>query len=395
MKIFLLFLAIFTCDHAFGQITPEQNTIKLEKQISFAKENKPHSYYVKQAELWWNEVQKDLTSETSWYNYYRACRSAQGTYNWKEDFVKESPALKLGDDIVKLMEKYIPNTFTFYYVKGSTGGVNPEAGSYLMKAYAINPNFDGIHSDVVTYAQSILDHQLRAKANKEWYQKNDMSPGLLAYGYNLLMSVDAESILLTQHDNDSYPVWMLQDVLGIRKNVKVINIDFLIHQRYREKVFKDLNISQTDLPGQTINEWEDNWKTIVAYILSNYKGKKPLYVSLTLSLELYKNYLPKLFTSGLALYFSEKPVNVVAKNMSLIENVFLLDYIKRQVINETNVAAVNLQNLNYLKSLKITYDYFKKRNQLDKTKQIRTLSLLIAEKVADKKILEDVRSNFK
>lgn len=125
---------------------------KPEKQISFANEKMPHSYYVGQANLWWMEVQKNKTSENNWYNYYRACRNAQGTDNWREDFVKESPSLKLGDDIVKLMKQYIPNTFIYYFVAGSTGGVDPNAGPYLLKAYAMNPDFDGINSDMVTYA---------------------------------------------------------------------------------------------------------------------------------------------------------------------------------------------------------------------------------------------------
>ncbi len=73
--IVLLTYQISTCLQA-------QEIIAAEPQISFANESKPHSYYVKQAELWWKEIEKDKTSETSWYNYYRACRNAQGTANW-------------------------------------------------------------------------------------------------------------------------------------------------------------------------------------------------------------------------------------------------------------------------------------------------------------------------
>ncbi len=36
---------------------------KPENQISFAQESKPHSYYVEQAELWWEEIEKDKTNE--------------------------------------------------------------------------------------------------------------------------------------------------------------------------------------------------------------------------------------------------------------------------------------------------------------------------------------------
>ncbi|WP_432714328.1 hypothetical protein [Pedobacter sp.] len=391
----VLFLLSALPISSFAQSLPTPQAEKPERQISFAKENKSHAYYVKQAELWWKEVEKDKSSETNWYNYYRACRSAQGTFDWKEDFVKESPALRLGDDIVKLMEKYIPHTFTYNYVLGSTGGVNPYAGQYLMKAYAMNPDFEGIHADVITYAQSIGDTALRAKANQEWHIKKDMSPGLLSYAYNLLMSVDEESILLTQHDNDSYPVWMLQDVLGIKKSVKVINIDFLILESYRKQVFKELDMSQTDLPGKTINEWEANWKSIVDYILSNYKGKKALYVSLTLFPDLYQKYLPQLSTSGLALKLGKKPLHITKQNLRLIEDDFLLDDLKIQVAYEPNTNFVNEQNLNYLKSFKLVHAYYKQTKQVEKAKRIKALSLLIANNAENKKLSESVQTDFK
>lgn len=393
--IFLFLLVCAQGMYSFAQSPVSVNKTTPEKQISFAKENKPHDYYVKQAELWWAEVQKDNTSENNWYNYYRACRSAQGTFGWKEDFVKESPVLRLGADIVELMKKHIPDTFTYNYVMGSTGGADPQSGSYLMKAYAVNLGFEGIQSDVVTYAHSIGDSALRANANKEWYSKNEMSPGLLSYAYNLLQSVDSDSILLTQHDNDSYPVWMLQDVWGIKKNVKVINIDFLIHGPYREKIFKELNISQTELPGRTINEWETNWKTIVHYILTNYKGKNPLNVSLTLYPSLYEEFMPRLSISGLALKLAQKPAKPGINNQQLIQDNFLLDYIKFQVSNETSGNYVNEQNLNYLKSFKLAYNSLKAANQPEQAKKIKDLSLLIASRDENKKTIESVRADFR
>ncbi|NRA49020.1 MAG: hypothetical protein HRU12_07785, partial [Phaeodactylibacter sp.] len=65
-----------------------------EAQISFANEDRPFEYYVSQAGLWWEEIQKDLKNEDSWYNYYRANRNAQGKANWSTDFVKAGPHLR-------------------------------------------------------------------------------------------------------------------------------------------------------------------------------------------------------------------------------------------------------------------------------------------------------------
>ncbi|XOV93814.1 MAG: hypothetical protein ACFHWX_03690 [Bacteroidota bacterium] len=176
-----------------------------EKQISFALENQPHSYYVKQAELWWKEIEKDTASEENWFNYYRACRNAQGTADWREDFVDESPYLRLGNDIVLLMESSIPESFTYNYVKGSTGAVDPTYGPYLLKAYEMNPDFPGIQSAMVTYSVSTNNPSLRKEANKKWKELDIMNPGLIQYAKNILETLEPNAILLTQHDNDTYP----------------------------------------------------------------------------------------------------------------------------------------------------------------------------------------------
>ena len=119
-KIVILHLLCISAFSGFSQSLSEP-----EEQISFAKEDRPLKYYVAQADLWWNELQKDLKNEKSWYNYYRANRNAQGTANWSTDFVKEGPNLMLGEDIVKVMGEQIPDSFTYNFVRGSTDAVYP------------------------------------------------------------------------------------------------------------------------------------------------------------------------------------------------------------------------------------------------------------------------------
>jgi len=61
------------------------------------------------------------------------------------------------------------------------------------------------------------------------YHSHDRSGDWIAwdYGYNILQSCEQDAIIFTNGDNDTYPLWYLQTVEGIRPDVAVINLSIL------------------------------------------------------------------------------------------------------------------------------------------------------------------------
>lgn len=65
-------------------------------------------------------------------------------------------------------------------------------------------------------------------AAQEW-DDHDRSQKTIArdHAYNMLMSCDKNAILITYGDNDTYPLWYLQEIEGIRTDIRIINYNLL------------------------------------------------------------------------------------------------------------------------------------------------------------------------
>ncbi len=367
MNKWIYILLLFSFNNLFGN-NPEP--IYHLSQVLYSVE-----YYQEQADLWEAITLESPQNEEAWYNYYLAAKHVTRLSKRTEAYDLEA--------IFYALEKSIPNTYTYHYMRYNHFNGADEYIEDAKKANEIDPNRYDPYPGLIRYYEMRRETQKVADYCKGWIESGKYSSGVLAWNYNVLMSVEENAILVTNGDNDTYPLWLLQYVKGIRTDVQVMNIHLMQVESYRNLFFEELNIPvYTD----DIAFSNDPYLRLKEHLVTH--TNHPIYFGTTTSQDFREANGNELYPVGLALKHAKAPFDNIAVLQHNYEQRFLLDYLKIDLEKDISSSIVNQLNLNYLPPFLLLHRHYKQQGEEEKAENLKLFSVRIAEKADQKEIIK-------
>ncbi|WP_421871823.1 formylglycine-generating enzyme family protein [Marinoscillum sp.] len=342
MKFSLIILFTLSSFISSAMKRPEEIPSKL-------KEVKVSSWYLEKYRSWTSYLEDNSTDKDGWVQCFKAARYAD---------VSKTQI----DELVQKIETLFPGSSELYWVKAKYEGWNDAGVANLEKAL-INSSKDEWLVEKIMLAE-VTSKDKRDLLSK-LHRQNLIYPSLLNYCYNVLMSVGDNGYLLTEGENTTVPIWILQEVMNVRTDVKVLNRDLLLNTSYLETVLtsNDLHLSNGDI-GRLPLENQD----------------KQFFFALTLPKERIKELQDQLYVVGLASLLSKEPFDNYQTVQKNIEDKFLLDYLTVDFNGEPKNATGRTFETNYIVPFFILKQYYDESGNTEQSAYWETQIKQIAER---------------
>lgn len=217
--LFLLFISAGCKEEVLRVERPEK--IVSIRTVSYSQET-----YAELADLW-KKYNTQFPSEDAYANWMYAYR-----YSKKAGY---DPLLKDG-------LKMYPGNPTLLYLTAllNHGNIeNEENISLLEKAIELDPSYLDPWFALTTNYMENKDESKYKNALKNILAGAAIPDEIMDYNYNVLSLLEDNSILITNGDNDTFPAWILTQIIKYRPDVKIVNRSLLNTEWYPKIVMND------------------------------------------------------------------------------------------------------------------------------------------------------------
>jgi len=324
----------------------------------------PSEWYIEQSNLWHAKSNENPSDPKAWFNYYKAARYAKYPQNEL-------------DQIISDMKTHVSKSFLFDLVDAWNLGYDEDGLMSLEKAYQKDPDNPLTYGNFMVFYELLRKQDQKEVFAKKLYNSHFIPQGLLNYSYNVLMSVEKDGYLFTQGDNTTIPLWIMQDALDIRKDIKILNTDLLAQDEYRNQIFLEESIKYNpeNLLASTAN---DGIVPLLKQLPVQNPGDK-FYYALTIPNENIQEVRNQLYVVGLASQASQENIDNIAIIKKNMEKEFLLDYLKVNFNGENEYSTSRVLSQNYLIPIILLNEHYRKSGELEKAEEWSQLALKISQ----------------
>jgi len=212
--------------------------------------------------------------------------------------------LNFSDSEVRERDYFYSPAFYYFavYIGLGAAGLLGELGAWLSRR--------SLRMEAATYALGgVLLVTPLFTMHDHWF-RHDRSHNTVCreFGTNMLAGLDRDAILFTYGDNDTFPIWYVQEVENVRRDVRVVNLSLANTPWYIKQLrdneprvpitWKDSQIDALR-PTVTKNGWLLVRDMLVQHVLQTNRFKRPVYFAVTIPPDVFAPYRKYLQYEGL------------------------------------------------------------------------------------------------
>jgi hypothetical protein len=235
--------------------------------------------------------------------------------------------LNFSDEEVRERDYFYSSAFYYFAVFigiGAAGILNEVKNAFKSRGTSSSPILIVLGVILISLPFFSAKHQFFAHDRSNNYTCRD-------YAINMLKPLEENSIIFTNGDNDTFPLWYIQEVEKFRNDIRVVNLSLLNTPWYIKQLRDNEPTVPISWPDDRIDRLQpvptkEGWMLVrdiaVQHILRENRWKKPIYFAVTIPPETYAPFRDYLEMQGLAyLLVNKKGKNMINEEL-LEENVY-------------------------------------------------------------------------